>query len=134
MNHEYYSEKLAWFKDNEKPDVILLLEINPWLTSITTTWPNIDIKFVSKFSPIAGDSDKEVWEWLWENTRYNILELKQKTGYPFSLLSLDSKLKVLVGNRMIYPDGTVNSFVQRYLREKVLKLFEASSKRGKTKS
>jgi len=30
--------------------------------------------------------------------------------------------------RIIYRDGTVNSFVQRYLREKVLKLFAAKPK------
>jgi len=34
----------------------------------------------------------------------------------------------LVGNRVIYPDGTVNSFVQRFLREKVVNLFAAKTK------
>jgi hypothetical protein len=35
------------------------------------------------------------------------------------------KLRSLIGNRILYPDGTVNSFAQRYLRERVLKLFQA---------
>jgi hypothetical protein len=38
---------------------------------------------------------------------------------------VERKLKPLIGNRVLYPDGTVNSFVQRYLRERVLKLFDA---------
>jgi hypothetical protein len=39
------------------------------------------------------------------------------------------KLKPLIGNRVLYPDGTVNSFVQRYLRERVLRLFEAKPRK-----
>jgi hypothetical protein len=39
-------------------------------------------------------------------------------------------LKPLIGNRIIYPDGTVNSFVERYLRERVVKLFEAKPKKS----
>jgi hypothetical protein len=38
-------------------------------------------------------------------------------------------MKPLIGNHIIYPDGTVNSFVERYLREQVIKLFEAKSKK-----
>ncbi len=42
---------------------------------------------------------------------------------------VERKLKPLIGNRVLYPDGTVNSFVQRYLRERVLKLFDAKTAR-----
>ena len=42
---------------------------------------------------------------------------------------VERKLKPLVGNRVLYPDGTVNSFVQRYLRERVLKLFDAKPRK-----
>jgi len=70
-----------------------------------------------------------VWEWLWENTKYSRAELKEKIGVPLSELSLGIKMRPLIGNRVLYPDGTVNSFVQRYLREQVLKLFEAKPKR-----
>jgi hypothetical protein len=38
-------------------------------------------------------------------------------------------MKPLIGNRILYPDGTVNSFVQRYLREQVLKFFDTKLKR-----
>ncbi len=36
----------------------------------------------------------------------------------------------LVGNRVLYPDGTVHSFVQRYLREKVVNLFTSKTKKN----
>jgi len=44
-------------------------------------------------------------------------------------MALENKMKPLIGNRIIYPDGTVNSFVERYLREQVVKLFETKPKR-----
>ncbi|MHC4982122.1 MAG: hypothetical protein ACYTF6_03005 [Planctomycetota bacterium] len=40
-------------------------------------------------------------------------------------------MKKLIGNRILYPDGTVNSFVRRYLREKVLNLFDGRPKKRK---
>ena len=43
---------------------------------------------------------------------------------------IEHKLKPLVGNRVLYPDGTVNSFVQRYLRERVLKLFDTKPRKS----
>ncbi len=70
-----------------------------------------------------------VWDWLWENARYSKKELLEKSGVPLSELGLENKMKPLIGNRILYPDGTVNSFVQRYLREQVVKLFEVKSKR-----
>ncbi len=49
-------------------------------------------------------------------------ELISKSGV--SERTFDSKLATLIGNRVLYPDGTINSFVQRYLRKKVLKLLD----------
>jgi hypothetical protein len=66
---------------------------------------------------------------MWANTKFSMADLKEKVGISFSELSLENKMKPLIGNRVIYPDGTVNSFVQRYLREQVLKLFEGKLKK-----
>ncbi len=78
---------------------------------------------------LKSETENEVWDWLWENTIYSKKELIEKIGTPFSELALDGKLKPLIGNRILYPDGTMNSFVQRYLREQVVKLFETKPKR-----
>ena len=56
----------------------------------------------------------------------------QKSGV--SSYGLDGKMKVLIGNRVLYPDGTINSFVQRYLRDRVLKSFDAKPKRTASKT
>lgn len=129
MAEDLYAEKLAWFKQNEKPEVVLLLADNLDLVKIVVAWTSLDVKRADKLTGLRSESESEAWEWLWQNTNYPLSELKDKIGTSFSESSLENKLKPLIGNRIIYPDGTVNSFVQRYLREQVAKLFEAKQKR-----
>lgn len=129
MTEDLYIEKLNWFKQNERPEVVLLLADNPDLIKIVVAWKSIDTKCVDKLTVFPDDSEGEAWEWLWQNTNYHLGELKKKTGTSLSEIALENKLKPLIGNRIIYPDGTVNSFVERYLREQVVKLFEVKAKR-----
>jgi hypothetical protein len=130
MTEDLYTEKLNWFKQNEKPEAVLLVADNPDLVKIVIAWASLDVKRADRLTRLPGQSESEIWEWLWQNTKYLLSELKEKIGVSFSELALENKLKPLIGNRIIYPDGTVNSFVQRYLKEQVVKLFE--SKPGKT--
>ena len=134
MAENLYAEKLYWFKQNERPEVVLLLADNPDLVKIVVAWTSLDIKRADKLSGLSSESESGAWEWLWHNTNYRLGELKEKIGTSFSELSLENKLKPLIGNRIIYPDGTVNSFVERYLREQVVKLFDAKQKRPVKKS
>ena len=60
-------------------------------------------------------------------------ELISKIGIPLSEFSLQIKIMPLIGNRVIYPDGTVNSYVQRYLREQVVNLFDVQPKKSARK-
>ena len=119
---------LAWFKQNEKPEVVLLLADNPELVKIVVAWTSLDIKRAGKLTKLSGESENEIWEWLWANVQFSPTELKEKAGIAFSESVLENKMKPLIGNRILYPDGTINSYVQRYLREQVLKLFEAKRK------
>jgi len=130
MIKDLYTEKLNWFKQNERPEVVLLLADNPDLVKIVVAWTSLDVRRASKLTGLPSGSESEAWEWLWENTTYSLKELKEKTGTSLSEIALENKMKPLIGNRIIYPDGTVNSFVERYLREQVVKLFEAKPKRS----
>jgi hypothetical protein len=129
MDKDLYTEKITWFKQNEKPEAVLVVADNPDLIKIAIAWTNLDVKPVDELTSLHGEYENEIWEWLWENAGFSIVELKEKVGISFSELALENKLKPLIGNRVIYPDGTVNSFVQRYLREQVLKLFEVKQKK-----
>jgi len=43
---------------------------------------------------------------------------------PLSDSRTPGDFDALVANRVLYPDGTLNSFVERYLRERVLTIFK----------
>jgi hypothetical protein len=129
MDEAVYEERLRWFKENEKPEVVLFVGDDSTLTKIALAWTNIAVKRSPKLSPLQGNSESEVWQWLWDNATYSKQDLLTRCG-AFEH-GFDSKLAILIGNRILYPDGTVNSFVQRYIREKVLKLFETKGSRPK---
>ncbi len=124
MSDDRYAEKLAWFKLNERPEVVLLIADNPELARIVVAWTPFKVSRAQKLRALSGDSESEVWEWLWRNARYSPAELMDKIGVSLSEAGQESRMKPLIGNRILYPDGTVNSFVHRYLRDRVLKLFD----------
>jgi len=127
--NDLFSEKLAYFKQNEKPETVLLVSGDLDRIRIIIAWTNVYIRRVERLKELKGESENEIWEWLWENVEFSKDSLLKKVGTSFSETSLGIKMKPLIGNRILYPDGTVNSFVQRYLREQVVKLFERKPKR-----
>jgi len=115
MAEDLYTKKLNWFKQNEKPETVLLIADESDLIKIVVAWTSLDTRHADKLTELRGDSESEVWEWLWDNTTYSLKELKEKIGTSFSEIALENRMKPLIGNRIIYPDGTINSFVERYL-------------------
>jgi hypothetical protein len=128
MDEDLYAQKLAWFKRNERPEAVLLVADDPEFTKIVVAWTSLDVRPAEKPSQFPGESEHEIWDWLWANARYSLADLAERSGLTVPLI--ERKLKPLIGNRVLYPDGTVNSFVQRYLRERVLKLFDTKPRKS----
>ena len=128
---DLFTEQLDWFKSQEKPETVLLVADETQRLKILIAWTNTKISFKETSGAPAEFDEHESWQWLWNQIAFNHDELKEKSDS--SNVSLDKQLQFLIGNRLIYPDGTINSFVQRYLRQKVLKLFDAKPARN-TKS
>jgi hypothetical protein len=128
MGKNLFTERLRRFKEKENPEAVLLVADDPEFTKVIVAWTNLDVRSVEKPTRPPGESERDVWDWLWANAQYSLEELAEKSGLPTSLV--ERKLKRLIGNRVLYPDGTVNSFVQRYLRERVLKLFDAKPRKS----
>ena len=127
MGNDHFSELLRHFKQNEAPEAVLLVADDPTLTKIVVAWNNLDVRPVKKPRRLPGESEHDRWDWLWANVSYSLDDLAERSGLAVSFV--ERKLKPLIGNRVLYPDGTVNSFVQRYLRERVLKLFDAKPRK-----
>jgi len=124
---ESWSDRLALFKSEEKPEAVLVVADDAALTKIVVAWPTIAVEPRVRSATRPADSEHEWWDWLWKNTRYSASEIAERTGIRGE--DLERKMKLLIGNRVLYPDGTVNSFVQRYLREKVLRRFKAKTRK-----
>ena len=129
MTEDLFIEKLKHFKQNEKPEAVLVIADNPEFIKILVAWTNLEVEHNKELTKISGESDNEVWEWLWENAKFSLTDLKIMIGVSYSESTLENKMKPLLGNRVLYADGTINSFVQRYLRERVLKFFETKPKK-----
>jgi len=88
MVEDIYTEKLAWFKQNEKPEAVLIIADNPELIKIVIAWTNLDVRRVDNLTRLPSESESEIWEWLWQNTKYSLSELKEKIGISFSEIAL----------------------------------------------
>jgi len=127
-NAKTYAEKLDWFKANERPEGVLLIDGNHQLMRMLVAWSSVTIEPQCDVEA-AACSDENAWNWLWESTSYDFEEWASKSGVSNSFF--EENRAILVGNRLVYPDGTLNKFVERYLREKVLTLFETKGKKKK---
>jgi len=128
MDEKTYTTKLDWFKKNERPEAVLRVAEDSDLIKIVIAWGSTSVRVRPRLTQLRSEYEDDIWEWLWQNAEYGSFSLATRAGV--SQYRFDEKLAVLIGNRVLYPDGTVNSFVERYLREKVLRLFEGP----KTKS
>ena len=121
-------DHLAEFKSQEKPEPVLLLAEDTDLVRLTVAWTNTAAVPAKKLTRPPGEVTTNAWwEWLWANTVFSRQEVMANAAYPES--GFDRKFRALVGNRIIYPDGSINSFVQRYLRERVLRIFQTGNQK-----
>lgn len=128
MTSGVFEERLNWFKEHEKPEVVLMVANNETRVWLVVAWMNANVTRLKKPTRLTSESENAIWDWLWENTRFSPDEVHIRSAV--SMNEVESGMKLLIANRIIYPDGTVNSFVQRYLRERVFKLFVERPRRA----
>jgi hypothetical protein len=104
----------------------LLVAHDKQLQQLLVIWDAAKVRRKDRLShsPVSGDSES-VWRWLWDNVQYSVDELAELSGV--SRPTTEKKMAVLIGNRIIYPDGSVTRLVAKFLRVKVLRLFGAGN-------
>lgn len=110
-----FEEALEKFKSLESPEDILLILKHEQLRQLVVAWQKIPIKRVKK-GEYKGDDTVELWKWLWEQIYYDKEELKQIAMIQGDI---DNLMKVLIGNRIIYPDGTISMFARKVLQQMI---------------
>jgi len=127
MTANRWVRTLEHFKSNEQAESVLLVSGSVSLIRIIVAWMNMPIKRRKRLLPFPEGNDEEKWRWLWENTIFSMEELARRL--PFADTQLEQKLNALIANRVLYPDGSVHSYVERLLRERILKMYPSTGKR-----
>lgn len=126
MRRNRFEDALDRFKRQEQPEIVLLVASHKDYVNIASAWMHCKVHRKRRLSKSTTNSEADTWAWLWENVRFPIESLRERSGVPEK--RFEGRLNTLIANRVLYPDGSVNSFVRRYLREKVLKLLGVDAK------
>lgn len=116
-----YAERLLRFKENEKPEAVLMVADSPHLVKIVVAWTSMPVCRKCHLRQFKGSTEEATWNWLWENTEYSHDELIRRI--PAADTTTPRKIESLIANRVLYPDGTANGFVEKFMREQVLRHF-----------
>lgn len=121
MKNDLWSKKLEALKKQEKPETVLVVAGSAELIRVVVAWMDVRTERKKRLSPCEATNDESVWYWLWKNTVFS--EDRFYSRIPGCRKKAEQNFAALVANRVLYPDGNINGFVERYLREKVLSLF-----------
>ena len=126
MKKNRWLDTLERFKNEERPECVLLVSGSPSLIRIVVAWTSLPIERRKRLTPFPQDVGQQ-WEWLWQNAVYSTERLAKYI--PSSDKELEQKLQALIANKALYPDGTVNGYVERLLRARIVKTLSSAGHR-----
>jgi hypothetical protein len=85
------------------------------LCAIALAWENAPPAWAENGETCPTD-DAESWNWCWRQVNIDKETIKRISGVQYGLERL---LAVLIGNRLIYPDGTLSTFATKALRHRL---------------
>lgn len=119
-----WEKRLNVIKKNSCPEAVLMVAGQAELIRIVLAWKESTVTCTSRTTKLPGNSEDEVWSWLWENVCYDRVALLGRI--PNATARTEKNLDALIANRVLYPDGTANPFVERYIKERVVRLLSRS--------
>ena len=82
MNEDLYAQKLAWFKQNEQPEAVLLVADNPERIKIVIAWTNLNVRRAEKLTELTSESENEVWNGSGKTPNILGRNLKRRSASP----------------------------------------------------
>jgi len=126
MKKNRWLRTLEQFRNEERPECVLLVSSSPSLVRIVVAWMNMPIGRRKRLTPFPQDAGQR-WEWLWRHAECSAERLAKYV--PSSDKGLEQKLQALIANKVLYPDGTVNGYVDRLLRARIVKTLSSAGHR-----
>lgn len=128
MVRDLWLNRLNEFKESEEPEAVLMVAGDPELMRIVVAWTQTKVDRAKRLTRFSDNSEEERWTWLWDNAQFEREALLARI--PNAKARTQTNLEALIANRVLYPDGTANGFVERYLKERVVKLFARALRKG----
>jgi hypothetical protein len=108
-----FGEVLSHFKKTETPESIVPLVENDALRNAVVAWRSVVISY-SDNEECTEVKEAEQWKWMWTKVRFDQHEFGIVAGAkPQDVSNLICRL---TGFRLIYPDGTINTFAAKFLQ------------------
>jgi len=114
-----FEEAIEFFKGEELVEDITVLFSKDQaayaesLRKIVSAWPKIKLERTPAKKP-CPDDEYGRWIWLWDQVSYDLEEIKKITGVR---MAVEALTKILIGNRIIYPDGTISGWAGKALKQ-----------------
>lgn|GEM_PF-1770587 len=122
------AEKSSTGKD---PKILVLLQQSMELQRIVSVWPSVPKDIEKLFENVEAPVDRrQRWEWLWgriEVDRAEWLRLALLANNPFNRDLIERAITL----RMVFPDGSLHGWVDRYVSFMAVGVFAGKGKKGK---
>jgi hypothetical protein len=121
---------LEYFKASEDAEMVMPMLDDNILRNAVVSWQSVEIKPKDATDePCPYTEGKAQWNWMWTRIQYDQRSFGIVAGIAEH--KVNDVLTRLMGLRLIYPDGTINSFAKNYLRSMVAKKFGQKKKSKK---
>lgn len=120
-----YGEVLATFKRTEDSATVYLVMQDTKLAEALSVWPNVPITYLSSQDCVEDVPTKQ-WAWLWKHCKVDLVTFSLILGVsPEQAKAMAARL---IGLRLVYPDGQVQSYCRQFLSTLVMERIDKARK------
>ncbi len=117
MSGPSFEDILESFKKSTDTTNIIPLLSEEDAQKLVVAWPKVVLTWIRVKGP-APESQNERWQWLWNHVTWPEAELRDISGLPE--IKFKRVFNIVKGNRLIFPDGTVSGFADKYLKQIII--------------
>jgi len=122
-----FGEVLASFKKDEEAENIVAIIDDDDLQNGMIAWKSVRIKYKAAKDCIEKDTIDR-WKWLWDQIEYDAQGFGVVAGARVQ--DVGKLLDRLIGLRLIYPDGTINTLARQYLQTIIMSKIRSATPRS----
>jgi hypothetical protein len=112
-----FGETLGHFKKIESAESIIPLVDDESLRGAVVAWKSVVIKYIDA-SDCGEKNEAAQWNWLWTKVEFDLTSYGVVAGLkPQEVRNVFLRI---AGLRLIYPDGTINTYAAKFLQALIM--------------